>query len=59
MSVEQTPEDNAAETEAVLSLQETKTSENSDDVAAHCGSSSYSIAVCTGTGPVTPTKTQV
>ncbi|MFD7639214.1 hypothetical protein ACFV4P_01025 [Kitasatospora sp. NPDC059795] len=52
MSVEQTPEENAAETEAVLSLQETETG---DEVEAH-GASTYSIFACTGT--VTPTKTQ-
>ncbi|MGW4378978.1 hypothetical protein [Kitasatospora sp. NPDC004531] len=54
MSVEQTPEENAAETEAVLSLQETETG---DEVEAHGGASTYSLFACTGT--VTPTKTQV
>ncbi|MFD5560964.1 hypothetical protein [Kitasatospora griseola] len=47
MSVDQTPEDNAAEAEAVLSLQETADSKDLD-VEAH--DSNYSVLLCTGTG---------
>ncbi|MFD7639209.1 hypothetical protein ACFV4P_01000 [Kitasatospora sp. NPDC059795] len=49
MSTDRTPEDSSAETEAVLSLQETPTAD--DDVEAHAVSNT-SVVMC----PTTPTN---
>ncbi|MFJ1792119.1 hypothetical protein [Kitasatospora griseola] len=48
MSINPTPEDNAAEVEAVLSLQEAPTAEAQDDVEAHI--SSVSVDHCANEG---------
>ncbi|KDN87151.1 hypothetical protein [Kitasatospora cheerisanensis] len=53
MSADQTPEDKAAETEAVLSLQEAPTAQTEDEVQAHI--STASLEQCSNQG----TKTRI